>query len=85
MPIENDNRLGQSSSSGGSGGIFGNASASLGDVGIGTSSATSGNIGAVSFGGMSYSPGISQKEMITYGLAGVALLAVYALIKKKVK
>lgn len=33
-----------SASSGGSGGLFGNASANLGDVGLGTSSATSGDI-----------------------------------------
>tara|TARA_R110000772_G_scaffold264301_2_gene384777 strand:+ start:3032 stop:3301 length:270 start_codon:yes stop_codon:yes gene_type:complete len=33
-----------SSSSGGEGGLFGNASASLGDVGIGTSAAESGDV-----------------------------------------
>lgn len=71
------------SSSGGQGGLFGNASAAIGDVGIGTSSATSGDATSSVSKQFSFAGPVVNKvpEWVTY--AGLALAAFY--VFKRVK
>lgn len=67
-----------SSSSGGEGGLFGNASASLGDVGIGTSAAESGDVNTrstrtFSFAGPTKNKGVDSTLVIIGLVIGAVL------------
>lgn len=71
-----------SSSSGGEGGLFGNASASVGDVGIGTSAAESGDVNTRSTKMYSFAgPTINRNSMPVWGWAVLGLGAFWFLKK----